>query len=74
MGKAFRRLETQVQGRRGLRTRYVPFPARVRALEVFLLELGAYLAVHIANDPASPGDAGLTEAYEEFKKLLEGTV
>jgi len=74
MGKAFRRLETQVQGRRGLRTRYVPFPARVRELEKFLLELGAYLALHVANNPEDPSDAGLVESYEEFKKHLEGTV
>lgn len=74
MGKAFRRLEKQVEGRRTLRSRYVPVPARIRALEVFLLELGAYLALHVANDPEAAGDSGLVESYEEFKKLLEGTV
>lgn len=74
MGKAFRRLEKQVEGRRALRTRYVPFPARIRALEMLALELGAYLALHVANNPEDSSDSALVEAYEEFKKLLEGTV
>jgi len=43
-------------------------------VEVLLLELSAYLAFHVATDPETAGDAALVEAYEEFKKLLEGTV
>lgn len=74
MGKAFRRLEKQVQGRNPGRTRYVPFPVRVSELEVAVLELMAYLAVQIATDPESPPDQALTEAYASFKKHLEGTV
>jgi len=74
VGKAFRRIEKQVEGRRPLRTRYVPFPARMRAVEVLLLELSAYIALHVATDSASADDLGFVEAYEEFKKHLEGTV
>lgn len=74
MGKAFNRLEKQVQGRTGLRTRYVPFPVRMLEVEKFLLELGAYLATEIASDPDSPSDASFVSAYTEYKKHLEGTV
>lgn len=74
MGKAFNRLTRQVMGRSQARVRRVPFPTRVAALEVMVLELAAYLAVHVANDPESPPDAALTAAYTEFKKHLEGTI
>jgi len=74
MGKAFNRLEKQVQGRTGLRTRYVPFPVRMLEVEKFLLELGSYLSTVVATDPDSPGDAALVSAYTEYKKHLEGTV
>jgi len=46
----------------------------MRAVEVLLLELSAYIALHVATDSADPNDNGLVEAHEEFKKLLEGTV
>lgn len=74
MGKAFRRLERQVQGRTPTRVRYIPLPHRTTELEVFLLELGAYLALHVANDPEDASDQAFIEAYHQFKKHLEGTV
>lgn len=74
MGKAFRRLEKQVQGRTAPRSRWIPPAVRCAEVEKFLLELGAYLALHIANDENDPSDVGLVESYHEFKKHLEGTV
>lgn len=74
MARAFTRLERQVRGRSGSRTRYVPFPTRVAEMEKFLLELGAYLALHVANDPEDASDQALVAAYTDFKKHLEGTI
>lgn len=73
MGKAFRRLEKQVQGRNPGRTRYVPFPVRVAELEVALLELMSYVNT-IATDKESAQDQAFVEAYTAFKQHLEGTV
>lgn len=47
---------------------------RIRELEKLLLELGAYTALHIANDEEDASDQAVVEAYTEFKKHLEGTV
>lgn len=74
MGKTFKRLEKQVQGRTGSRQRWIPPTVRIAELEKFVLELGAYLALHVANDEDDPSDHALVEAYTEFKKHLEGTV
>lgn len=74
MGKAFRRLERQVEGRTGTRWRWIPPAVRCAEVEKFVLELGAYLALHVANDPDDPSDAALVEAYTDFKKHLEGII
>lgn len=73
MGRAFNRLERTVSGRAQGRSRSIGFSQRVRELEVFLLELGAYVST-IATDAQSPGDLAFVEAYTAFKKHLEGTV
>jgi len=74
MGKAFKRLEKQVQDRsRGL-NRVVSWDARIRHTEVFLLELGSYLQLHVATDMESAADAALVAAYTDFKVHLEGTI
>jgi len=74
MGKAFNRMTRQVMGRSQTRVRRVPFPLRVAALEVLLLEVSAYLAVTLAQNPEDAADHALVEAYHEFKKHLEGTI
>lgn len=74
MGKAFRRLEKQVQGRTSTRQRWIPPAVRCAELEKALLEVMHYLATEVANDEASASDSAFTEAYHEFKKHLEGTV
>lgn len=74
MAKAFTRLTAQVQGRNGLRPRRVPYTERMRALEVALLETMAYLALEVANDPQSPSDMNLVQAYNDLKVHLEGTI
>lgn len=43
-------------------------------MEKFLLELGAYLALHVATDEEDASDSALVEAYHTFKKHLEGTI
>lgn len=74
MGKAFRRLEKQVQDRRAGAARSLSYSARLRSTEVFLLELGSYLQKHVATNPEDASDQALLEAYTDFKKALEGTV
>lgn len=74
MGRAFRRLSKQVEGRNPLRERYVTASQRIGELEVFLLEIGQYLSVHVATDPDDPSDAAFCEAFSDFKKLLERVV
>lgn len=74
MGRAFRRLTKQVEGRTTPRKRWLPIPQRLLQSEKLLLELAAYLATEVANDEASASDQALVEAYHEFKKFLEGVV
>lgn len=74
MGKTFRRLVKQVDGRSSPRVRVVPWSARISALEVALLECMHYLATQCANDEASAADQGITEAYHAFKAHLEGVL
>lgn len=74
MGKAFKRLEKQVQDRRAGAARAVSWSDRIRNTEVFLLELGSYLQKHVATNPEDASDQGLLEAYTDYKKALEGTV
>jgi len=74
MGRTFQRLEKQVQGRRIRAARQLSWSARIRNTEVFLLELGSYLQLHVATDPESPPDAALVAAYTDFKVHLEGTI
>jgi len=73
MGKAFRRLEKQVGDRRAGASRIVSWQTRISALEVYLLELGAYLQT-VAVDKESPGDSALAEAHRDFKLHLEGVL
>jgi len=74
MAKSFNRLRKSIEGRASSRDRVIPWSARLSALEVAVLELMAYLSLEVANDPESPSDANLTEAYTEFKKQLEQVV
>jgi len=75
MGKAFRRLEKQVNDRvTATRRPFIPLDTRVRHCEVFLLELGAYLAVHVATNPDDASDANFIASYTDFKVSLESTV
>lgn len=74
MGKTFQRLEKQVQGRRAGASRHLSWAARIRNTEVFLLELGAYIQLHVATNPEDASDANVVASYTEFKKALEGTV
>lgn len=74
MGKAFNRLEKQVQGRRAGATRHLSWDARIRNTEVFLLELGSYIQLHVATNPEDASDANVVAAYTDFKVALEGTV
>jgi len=73
MGRAFNRLEKQVSGRRTGANRVVSWQTRIASLEVYLLELGAYLQT-IAVDKESPADAALAAAHAEFKTHLEGVI
>jgi len=73
MGKAFKRLEGTVAGRRAGFERVVTWQSRLRAMEVYLLELGAYLQT-VAVDKESPTDTALNEAHEDFKRHLEGVL
>jgi len=73
MGKAFRRLEKQVADRARGAERVVSWQTRIRAVEVYLLELGAYLQT-VATDKDSPGDSALAEAHRDFRAHLEGVV
>lgn len=74
MGKAFARLEKQVQGRSSTRQRWIPPTVRTAEVEKALLEVMAYLALHVATDENDASDSALVAAYHEFKKHLEGTV
>lgn len=73
MGKAFRRLEKQVGDRRTGASRVTSWQTRIASLEVYLLELGAYLQT-IAVDKDAPADAALAEAHRDFRAHLEGVV
>lgn len=74
MGKAFRRLEKQVSERRAGRTRQLSWDARLRNTEVFLLELGSYIQLHVATNPEDASDANILQAFTDYKVALEGTV
>lgn len=74
MGKAFKRLEKQVQDRRAGATRVVSWSDRIRNTEVFLLELGSYVQKHVATNPEDASDQAFLEAYTDYKRTLEGTV
>lgn len=75
MGKAFKRLEKQVNDRVSRTTRsWVPTETRLRHAEVFLLELGSYVQKHVATNPEDESDAAFLAAYTDFKVALEGTI
>jgi len=73
MGKAFKRLEKQVGDRRHGAARQRSWASRIASVEVYLLEVGAYLQT-IAVDKDSPSDSALAEAHRDFVANLEGTL
>lgn len=74
MGKAFKRLEKQVSERRAGASRHLSWDARIRNTEVFLLELGSYIQLHVATNPDDASDSNIIVAYTDFKVALEGTI
>jgi len=75
MGKAFRRLEKQVNDRvRQPGRSWVPTEVRLRNTEVFLLELGSYIQKHVATNPEDESDSSFLAAYTDYKVALEGTI